>query len=280
MYTRAVFLAGSLMLATGSSSAFAADIYAPSAGGLKDPVISEEIILPEASAFQEYAEWYIRGDVGIGRYTDMDGNGNSAGADFGVNGLDFDNIFSAGVGFGRYITPNIRLGLDVDYRHRSSSTFLTGDPAAVAPLTNLGTIPLELTSTTVMLNAVYDFAPERRWSPYVGGGIGWAFHNLEFNGSSFTNSITAPPALETGTVSSSGSTSSSFAANLVTGVSVNIRKGLFLDVGYKFSYLGDAGMNFNYTHPSLVAGADTSSVIDMDDIMTHEFKIGLRYDLY
>ena len=53
MYTRAVFLAGSLMIATSSPSAFAADIYAPSAGGLKDPVIQEEVILPKPSRFRK-----------------------------------------------------------------------------------------------------------------------------------------------------------------------------------------------------------------------------------
>ena len=64
MFTRAVFIASSLILATGHSSAFAADIYAPSAGGYKDPIIQQEIILPEAETYQEYAEWYIRADVG------------------------------------------------------------------------------------------------------------------------------------------------------------------------------------------------------------------------
>ncbi len=66
----------------------------------------------------------------------------------------------------------------------------------------------------------------------------------------------------------------------MAGVSVNMGRGFFLDVGYKFSYLGDASVKFNYTHPSLAAGANTDSIIDFDDIMTHEFKIGLRYDLY
>ncbi len=278
MYTRAVVIAGGLLIATASTSALAADIYAPSAGGLKDPVIQQEVILPEAAAYQEHAEWYIRGDFGVGRYSDMDGNGNSGGTVFGVDGLDFDTIYSFGAGFGRYITPSIRLGLDLDYRHNSSSTFVTGDPAAVPALTNLGTIPLELSTTSVMLNAVYNFSPERRFSPYVGGGVGIAFHELDFNGRTYTNSISAPPATDTGTIFGTGGSSTAFAANVMAGVSVNVRQGLYLDVGYKFSYLGDASVDFNYTHPS--APADTGSTIDFDDIMTHEFKIGLRYDLY
>lgn len=270
MYTRAVLIAGSLMLASAPTSAFAADIYAPSAGGLKDPVFQEEVILPEAAIFQEYAEWYVRADIGMGVFSDMDGKGSSGGTSFAVGALDFDTIYSAGIGFGRYFTPNVRLGVDLDYRHQSSSKFSTGNPAGVAALTNLGSVPVEVTSTSVMVNAVYDFAPNHRFSPYLGGGVGVTFHNLELKGSSYTNG------LGTGTISGGSSTSNSFAANLMAGVSVNIRQGLFLDVGYKFSYLGDASTDFNYTHPSQNGVAS----IDLDDIMVHEFKVGLRYDLY
>lgn len=276
MSTRAVFITSSLILAVSATSALAADIYAPSAGGLKDPIIKEQVIMPDVSTFREYAEWYIRGEIGIGRYGDMSGSGDAEGTDFTVGGLDFDNIYSAGAGFGRYITPNVRLGLDVDYHRNSSSNFSTGNPASVPELTNLGSIPLELSTTTVMFNAVYDFAPKRRFSPYVGGGIGWAFHTLDFDGSTFTNDIGGPG--QTGTVTVDSTRSSHFAANVVTGVSINLRQGLFLDVGYKFSYLGDADVDFDYTHTGPLPDPDPT--IELNDIMTHEFRVGLRYDLY
>ncbi len=287
MYKSAVFFAGSLAVfvaIAGVTSARAADIYAPSAGSLKDPVVQEQVILPEAEIYQEYAEWYVRADFGIGRFGHMDENAEASGTSFAVDGLDIDNLYSGSVGFGRYVTPNVRLGLDLDYRHDASSTFNTGDPAAVQALTNLGSIPLELSSTSVMLNAVYDFAPGRRFSPYIGGGIGWVFHNLELKGSSFSNDLNGDATMETASISTSESNSSSFAANVVTGVSVGLRQGLFLDVGYRFSYLGDADMNFDYSHPgsppAMALPENGSGSIGLDDIMTHEFRIGLRYDLY
>ncbi len=280
MYTRAVFIASSILFAYGSPSALAADIYAPSAGGLKDPIIQQEVLLPEASAFQEYAEWYIRGDLGVGKYSGIDKNGHIAGTAFGINALDFDNIYSASVGFGRYLTPNIRLGLDVDYRHHSTSTFSVGVPGGLPELENFGTVPLKFNSTSIMLNAVYDFAPNRRFSPYLGGGVGWAFHKLSLNGSTFDNDFDLDDTWENGTVNTTNSSSNSFAANIVTGVSVNIKQGLFLDVGYKFSYLGKASMDFDYSHDDVVGGVSRSASMELDDIMTHEFKVGLRYDLY
>ncbi len=286
MYTRAVLIASSILLAYGTPSAIAADIYAPSSGGLKDPAIQQEVLLPEAVVFQEYAEWYIRGDVGVGRFADMDGYGSAVtGGNFAVGGLDFDNTLSAGIGFGRYLTPNIRIGIDFDYRQPTSSqatngNFTATNWSAIPQLTNLDTIPIELTTKSIMLNAVYDFTPHRRWSPYVGGGIGWAFHSMDFNGSTYTNDVDPfDTASETGTVNSSGGNSNSFAANLMAGVSVSIRQGLFVDVGYKFSYLGDADMDFNVSHTG-AGGYSSKAAIGFDDITTHEFKIGLRYDLY
>ena len=216
----------------------------------------------------------------VGVFGDIDGNGSTTASNFSASSFDFDNFFAGGIGFGRYITPNVRLGLDLDYRHYTSSTYNVGTPTAVQ-LTNLGTIPLEVNSTSLMLNAVYDFTPSRRFSPYVGGGIGWAFHNLELKGSSYTNDVDlADGTAETGLVSSGGSSSSSaFAANVMAGVSVNIRKGLFLDVGYKFSYLGDADVDFRVSHNG-TAGYTSAANIELEDLMTHEFKVGLRYDLY
>ena len=280
MYTRAVFIASSILFAYGSPSALAADIYAPSAGGLKDPVIQEEIILPEAAAFQEYAEWYIRGDLGIGRYSGMDKNGEVDGTAFTFNTLDFGNVVSASVGFGRYITPNIRLGMDFEHRNVSDSTFNVGIPAGIPELQKFGTIPLDYSSTSIMFNAVYDFKPNQRFSPYLGGGLGWAFHKLSLNGSTFDNDFDLDDTWENGTVNTTNSSSNSFAANIVTGVSVNIKQGLFLDVGYKFSYLGKASMDFDYSHDDVVGGVSRSASMELDDIMTHEFKVGLRYDLY
>ncbi|MCP4935889.1 MAG: porin family protein [bacterium] len=280
MCLRAVFFTSSLILTAGTSSALAADIYAPSAGGLKSPVIQEEVILPETTGYREYAEWYIRGDLGVGRFSDMNGSGEVEGTSFGMSDLDFDSVFSASVGFGRYITPHIRLGLDLDYRHHNTTTFDVGIPAGLPQLENFGNVPLEFNSSSIMFNAVYDFAPNRRFSPYLGGGVGWAFHQMDLGASTFYNDWDGDTTDEYGTVDTTKSSSNSFTANIVTGVSVNIRHGLFLDVGYKFSYLGNASMDYDYSHDDVDAGATKSASIELDDIMTHEFKIGLRYDLY
>ncbi len=283
MYIRAVLLtSGLLFAATTTSSVMAADIYAPSAGGLKDPVISEEVIIPEATAFQQNAEWFIRGDIGFSNFGNIDGRGTSTAGNFAVNGLDMNTTFTGSVGFGRYATPNIRLGIDLEYRHDTDTNFATGTPTTAPGLVNLGSNPVELNTLSVMVSAIYDFRPGEHFSPYIGGGIGWASHNLTLKGTTYLTDLNGDLTNEIGSFSSGSSTSNSFAANFVTGVSINMRQGLFLDLGYKLSYLGNASTKFNYVHPGApgILGASGTGSIELADMLTHEFKVGLRYDLY
>ena len=277
MYSRAVIIASSLILVASTGSAFAADIYAPSVGGLKDPVIEEEVLIPEASSYREFSNWFIRGDVGVGTFSKIDGNGDAGGTAIAAKGIDFDGFFSGSIGFGKYVNKNVRLGLDLDYRHDVSSRYDAGNPATVPELTNVGVVPLEISSTSIMFNAVYDFAPQRRYSPYLGAGVGWAFHSLSVKGGNYTNNLNGGP-VETGNVASSSDRSNSFTANVVAGLSVNLSQGLFLDMGYKFSYLGDASVSTTVSHVNLATAKALN--IGLNDMTTHEFKIGLRYDLY
>ena len=288
MYLRAVFLATGLVLASGSTSLVsAADIYAPSNGSLKDPVMSEETTIPEATAFQETAEWFIRGDLGVGGFGNIDGYGTSTDGDFGIRNYDPDPVFSGSIGFGRYATPNVRLGLDLDYHHDADSTFKT---SGVDKLDNIGVNALEINTLSLMATAIYDFRPNARWSPYIGGGVGWAFHSMKLKGGSYATDLNKDGNPEPATLGGGSDSSSSFAAEFVTGVSLHLRQNLFLDVGYKLAYLGDAETAFTYRHPGAPANPPTipavipasngTGNISLDDILTHEFRIGLRYDLY
>lgn len=277
MNTRITFAAGCLLLAAGASPSFAADIYVPTMGSLKDAATGEQVIVPEALAFQKSADWYIRGDLGVSRLSGFDTSGSADGTAYSVGGIDFDTVFSGSAGFGRYIIPQVRLGLDVEYRHSTDSRYSNGNIAAVAPnLTNVGTIPVELSTTSVMFNATYDFAPERWVSPYIGGSVGWAFHELKMKGSGYNNDV---PAVDTDwSIAGVDASSNHFAAAVSTGLSFRMRQDLFVDVGYKFSYLGSADVSYTTCETSVPTCSDAS--LELEDLMSHEFKIGLRYDLY
>lgn len=282
MTMRLAILAGSLLLAAGTTTAQSADIYAPSRGGMKDLAAGEETYIPPADTFRETADWFIRGDVGFSHFSGYDTAGKSTGGDFAMGDYQLDQTVSGSIGFGRYITPQVRLGLDVDYRHNKRDTFNNDGLATSSPVYNLGTSPLELNSTSVMVGAIYDFLPEHHISPYVGGAVGWSFHELKIKNPDYSNDFDGDGNADTGAVTGVESSSDHFTAALMTGLSFRLRQDLFMDVGYKLTYLGDVGTNFDYRIVGSATGTATSGTgtLAIDDLLSHDVRVGLRYDLY
>ena len=58
----------------------------------------------------------------------------------------------------------------------------------------------------------------------------------------------------------------------MAGVSWSLQEGFLLDAGYRYLYIGDATTN----HSTDGVWPDLS----IGDIQAHQFRIGLRYELY
>ncbi len=118
-----------------------------------------------------------------------------------------------------------------------------------------------LKTYTLMLNAYYDIGRFGRFVPYVGAGIGAAYHQLD------DISFTGNPA---STTSIHGNNDLAFAWALMAGVGVQLTDRAILDIGYRYldagsikSQRSDAGFNDN--------------AVKLDDLTSHEVKVGLRY---
>jgi len=113
-----------------------------------------------------------------------------------------------------------------------------------------------------MVNAYYDLGQFRGFVPYVGAGVGAAYHMVDevyFTENPYlTNRIEGDKTL-------------SFAWSLMAGVAYQVSDRAILDFGYKYIDMGSAHSgrvdNAGYLNPQ----------VDIDDIAAHEFKIGLRY---
>jgi opacity protein-like surface antigen len=247
-------IAGALLLVSGLSDAKAADLgpdrglgYAPAA------------IAPTAS-------WYVRGDVG---YAWMDANDLVANS-FTFSSVSVDNTWGLGVGIGTYFGAGVRGDLTYEWR---ASTDVHATGVAVADF--------ELDTQVLLANLYYDFRPFAHVTPYIGIGVGAAFHST----SSGTVTTTCG-----GTCNFDGENKWTPAAALMAGLSfrldrqapVSIKDSsvaatvpgrLHFDVGYRFLYLGDAS-----TGHAVGVAAPTPGP-RLEDITAHEFRIGLRYDL-
>lgn len=228
-----------------------------------------------------YNETFDGADVDANGIADGDTNGDGiidAGevsyefAGSTISGADLENTWLAEVGMGcgsgsRGLRAEVMVGFrgkrDFDGEPSIYQGSLIGTPTGVAPPpVTEDPIHSSLKTTTLMLNAYYDLGKFGRFVPYVGAGIGAAYHQLD--DISFTNN----PAL---TNQIHGNNDLAFAWSLMAGVGVQLTDRAILDVGYRYIDMG------SITSQRSDTGFNVNPAVKLDDITAHEIKVGLRY---
>jgi opacity protein-like surface antigen len=246
-------LAGAALLA--STAAVSADGYY---GGAKDT-----LIVPGYPA-----SWYLRGD-----YSHAWVNvGDVAMPSFSFRDHSDDRTWAVGGGVGYYFGRGIRG--DVTYEWRGGLDIHATTPTA--------STDLSIESSVLLANLYYDFRAGERLTPYIGVGLGAARHDT--SGGRVVSTCG-------GICTYGGSDNWTAAGALMAGVSLRIDRGhrapvsikdgpvaaepgrLHVDVGYRFLYLGDAHAG------SLVNVSPVTPGPRVDDIVAHELRIGLRWDI-
>ena len=128
---------------------------------------------------------------------------------------------------------------DVTIEHR-----LDTDVTGTNPVTATRSVA-ELNSTVALANLYYDFRGRDHFSPYVGAGLGFTLNEM----------------LDDDNVD--------LAAALMAGFSYRLREGWLFDAGYRFLYLGEAQTE----------STGTTGALSVDEIYSHELRIGFRYEL-
>lgn len=184
---------------------------------------------------------YFAGYLGLSTYPSIDFDDN----DFNVQGeFEPDNTPTFAGALGLRLTRNFRMEAELSYRDASF------DDLDVSGVANPVDVTGELKSTIFLLNAYYDF-DIRNWrtQPYIGGGIGLAYHSGEITDPSNTTNSVADEQL-------------GLAWNLGGGMKYRVSPRLAWTGGYR--YLDSLDFEFENTDV---------------DFSSHEFRIGLEYDL-
>jgi OOP family OmpA-OmpF porin len=176
-------------------------------------------LLSSASAIATTANategWYGRVDGGYSVDGEVDFNNGAT--------YDLEEDWMAGLGVGYAFGPGLRLEGELSYRTNELDTF-----------------PADVTTTSAMLNAYYDFNRGGRFEPYLGLGIGAT--DVEFDGT--------PEDVDVGA-----------AWQAMAGVAIGLTDRLDLDIGYRY-FQGielewDDGISsgdFDYTHQAVTVG--------------------------
>lgn len=279
---RATLLLSAAFVLGSAQGALAADLYG---GSIKDgPVSYEPASAPGPSI-------YFRIDGGYAAYDDpiMTENGI-----FDLTNTSIDNSYSLGGGVGMSLGGGFRGDLTYERRFEADAQ---GD--ILDPLNDLtGTRAFGLESDVFLANLYYDFDMGSRITPYLGVGLG-VTKNKTTDGT-----VVDPCGCLIGTIE--GDEETSVAAAFMAGMAIKLRggtqtvgsfkdgpisvdtgRGLFLDVGYRFLYLGEAAtgpVSATYTsaHPTnghVATDVEVSEDPKVDDIHAHELRVGLRYNI-
>ncbi len=202
---------------------------------------------------------YFRIDSGYSFNEDPDANYNG-----GVSGESLDDAYlvEGGIGCG-VLYEGLRTDLTFGYHgERDFSGWMPNAPAPGTPLLT------SLTSYTLMLNFYYDLGNYSGFVPYIGMGLGFAYHDMD--------DVTCTVAIAgfcTPGVRQAGDEDLTFAWSATAGFGYQVSERLIFDLAYRYIDMGkaDSGRSDSAfaVNPSLV----------MDDLTAHEIKAGFRYKL-
>ncbi|MEQ1653025.1 MAG: porin family protein [Hyphomicrobium sp.] len=270
-FTRKLLLGAALVLGS-AQGALAADLGNYGGGSIKDGGYA----MPYQAATPS---WYLRADGGYSVFDDP------TMTEIGIYDLTEEKIgstWSFGGGVGRYFGNGFRGDLTYDHRIEADAEGNLADHAASLE----GVRKFGIKSDVFLANLYYDFDSGSRFTPYIGVGLGFT-RNKTTEGSVETCGCTTAIIEEGNDTSVAGAAMAGFSMRLRGGeqqvgsfkdgpMTVSSGRALHLDVGYRFMYLGSVE-----TGAIVHTGGGTTIAEDptVDDIHSHELRVGLRYDI-
>ena len=288
-FIRATALLGAaLVLGTASMVGSAGGAMAADLGNYDGGSIKDGGYVPTYSA--PHRSFYVRLDGGYSWNTSPDISETMTCGTcvqvFDMVNTSFDDAWTIGGGVGMNFSDRLRG--DLTYDHRFSGD-VSGEVVGSGGFGMDGVRDFDLKSDLFLANLYYDFDLGRRFTPYVGGGIGFVHHQTG------AGTVTDPCGCGIAPIDSGSNTE--FAAALMAGVSINLWGGqqqvvgggmkdvpmyvdsgrkVSLDIGYRYLWLGDAETG---AVVRTVGGVQTADDPTVEDITAHELRVGLRYNL-
>jgi opacity protein-like surface antigen len=148
----------------------------------------------------------------------------------------------------------------IDYVELPSNPPVTPPVDPVDPIDD--PLHTSVRSYTMMLNVYKDLGKYGNITPYVGAGIGAAYHMV--GETYFTGNYNLPNRIE-------GDNDLSFAWALMAGVGYQVSDRAIVDFGYRYIDMGEANSG------RVDSAGAVNPRVQIDDLTAHEVKVGLRY---
>lgn len=183
---------------------------------------------------------YLAGYFGLNTYGDQAFNESTTGRS---GNYEMDNALSFAGALGLRLSQQLRIEGELSYRNAE---------LASVDIDNAGRFDTsgEINSTLFFANMYYDFDVPWSIQPFIGGGLGYGWHDVEINDGS-------------GLLTDATSDSSGVVWNIATGVKYRPSPNMAWTAGYRY--------------------VDTLSDLKIDthdiNFSTHEFRLGMEWDL-
>lgn len=196
------------------------------------------LVLSPISAKAQDGRLYFAGYMGLNTYDGMEFADSASGQS---GDFDYDSTVFFGGALGIKYESNLRLEAEISYRSAEAGTVNFDN--------NLGTFDVggEIQSLLTMVNAYYDFDLDLPVSPYITGGIGMSWNEVDIDDLSNLATDTENDDV-------------SFAWQIGTGLRYALSPDVSFSGGYRFLDSVDLEID----------GYDI-------DYSSHEFRIGLEY---
>ncbi|MGW8205447.1 MAG: hypothetical protein ACWGMY_00650 [Hyphomicrobiaceae bacterium] len=268
----ATALAG-VVLAASAVPAVAQD-YRYGGGSIKDIGRYAGVPVPAPVPFPVYkADYYIRGDFGVGLTDTMSVSEESVlyGQPLipGSWVADDGNLpMTFGFGAGRYWSDHFRTDVTIEWVRQQKGVI-----EGTGPLASIGTLTVHDETTkesgVFMANAYFDFGrgETRRFTPYIGAGIGFAINWLDRS-----NASSLDDGFSTYEYSAQNkSTTVTLAAAAMVGFTYDLGHSTLLDVNYRFLHIGGSDISLGYE--------GLRSSVSFDAQNEHQIRAGLRFNI-
>ncbi len=258
-------VAGFLAVATSMTTARAADLLPP-----PPP-------MPEPYVVSDVGGWYLRGDVGVSRY-EGDKFKNPQFPTAVYFGEDFGSGAFAGAGVGYQFNSWFRADVTGEYRFstgikvRDRDTFFDGSGNFIT--TNEKTNG-EYSAAVFLVNGYFDLGTWYGVTPFVGGGVGYAYHWLHGFGTDTLNvyaNPAIPPGVSGGTIRDKDKGNLAWA--LHAGLSYDVTPNVKLELAYRYLNFGDVRTG----QIDCFCGAVYQG-LKVRDLESHDIKLGMRWAL-
>jgi opacity protein-like surface antigen len=175
-------------------------------------------------------------------------------------------LYGIGIGFKR----NHWLRFDVTGEYRGDALFVGQDsyPGGVGFGPGTNEYNADISSWLGLVNAYWDICNWRGFTPYVGGGIGFA--TISVNG---LKDVNAP---EDSVFYAADKTTTNFAWAVHAGVSYDVSPDFAIDLAYRYAALGGAKSGVATAYD----GSDSYSGVSIRDITSNDLLFGVRYKLH